>query len=140
MNMDLSWDFKEAARRNGADLVGIVRLEDLPEHREEMDCILPEAKSVVVVAALHSLAALRSQKLQAACPSQALSGQGKINKKRCGDQIFKFRLRELWQTFMTGNYYYCFACQAQCPATQSPLLKKAESNALLSSRKNQTKG
>ena len=22
---------------------------------------------------------------------------------------------EYWQTFMTGNYYYCFACQASCP-------------------------
>lgn len=20
-------------------------------------------------------------------------------------------LRQLWQTFMTGNYYYCFKCQ-----------------------------
>jgi len=26
-------------------------------------------------------------------------------------------LRELWQTFMTGNYYYCLECQAQCPAS-----------------------
>jgi epoxyqueuosine reductase len=264
MNRDLSGDIKEAARRSGADLVGIVRVEDLPEHREEMDSILPEAKSVVVVATRHSLAALRSQKLQmgqfdtmytyqqvgwtalalaryleslgfpslavpaflpldmqapkkgmrgeicwrragvrsglgsygengllvtkeygaairlsgvltqaelipdsplnedpcdhcgrclAACPAQALSGQGKINKKRCGDQIFKFglrayrdfleglvtrpkeemvkaindfELRELWQTFMTGNYYYCFACQAQCPAAQLPLVRPLE--------------
>jgi len=23
---------------------------------------------------------------------------------------------ELWQNFMTGNDYYCFACQAACPA------------------------
>jgi len=22
---------------------------------------------------------------------------------------------DLWQNFMTGNYYYCFACQAACP-------------------------
>ena len=26
-------------------------------------------------------------------------------------------LRDMWQTFMTGNYYYCFKCQAQCPAS-----------------------
>lgn len=78
-----------------------------------------------------------------ACPPKALLGDGKINKKLCGDDIFQhgFRyfqrfieglmgppgdeivdivhghgLRELWQTFMTGNYYYCFDCQAQCPA------------------------
>ncbi len=22
---------------------------------------------------------------------------------------------DLWQNFMSGNYYYCFACQAVCP-------------------------
>lgn len=79
--------------------------------------------------------------------SVALAGGGKINKKRCGDEIFRYGLRfftdfmqglaqksavereelfrgdgirEMWQTFMTGNYYYCFQCQAQCPATCLP--------------------
>ena len=83
-----------------------------------------------------------------ACPVKALSGKGKINKKLCGNHIFKFGfryfqkimecmmdkpteelreivqghgLRELWQTFMTGNYYYCFKCQSQCPATRLPV-------------------
>ena len=258
MNREMTQEIKEAARRSGADFVGIVRAADLPEHRQEMEEILPGAQSVVVVAARHSLAALRSPKLQmgqfdtmytyqqagwtalalarelesrgfpsvavpaflpldmqapkkgmrgeicwrragvrsglgsygengllvtreygaairlsgvltraelvpdapltedacdhcgrclAACPPEALSGQGKINKKRCGDQIFQFglrayrdfleglitlpqeeavktiqgfELRELWQTFMTGNYYYCFACQARCPASRLP--------------------
>lgn len=82
-----------------------------------------------------------------ACPVNALSGQGRIDKKKCGDHIFKFGfryfqnlmedmlsgpdddlvrrirgngLRQLWQTFMTGNYYYCFKCQSQCPATRLP--------------------
>jgi epoxyqueuosine reductase QueG len=81
-----------------------------------------------------------------ACPSGALSGGGAINKKLCGEVIFKFgfrffqrfmkgllkrdqleteniiegyELREMWQTFMTGNYYYCFNCQSQCPAALS---------------------
>jgi epoxyqueuosine reductase QueG len=81
------------------------------------------------------------------CPAEALSGKGQINKKRCGDVIFKFGFRffknfihdliqkppnetekiidghgiiEMWQTFMTGNYYYCFRCQTQCPATKLP--------------------
>ena len=80
-----------------------------------------------------------------ACPAKALSGAGKINKKLCGDRIFAYGLRfftdilknltetpkeavgdmlkthgvrELWQTFMTGNYYYCFSCQSQCPAAE----------------------
>jgi epoxyqueuosine reductase len=74
------------------------------------------------------------------CPTGALTGEGKIDKKKCGDHIFRhgFRafqgfmrgvfdreeqarstldgqgLRELWQNFMTGNYYYCFRCQIHC--------------------------
>lgn len=77
-----------------------------------------------------------------ACPAGALSGRGRVDKKRCGDRIFAGGFRawrgflaevvespperrrevlgshlslELWQNFMTGNYYYCFACQAACP-------------------------
>ena len=82
-----------------------------------------------------------------ACPAGALSGNGIIDKKRCGDEIFKFGYRyfrdfvktviqkspeenenllegsgliEMWQTFMTGNYYYCFKCQTQCPSNRKP--------------------
>ncbi len=81
-----------------------------------------------------------------ACPSGALSGGGNINRKLCGKVIFKYgfrffqnlmkgvmrkqepeiesilegyELREMWQTFMTGNYYYCFNCQSQCPTALS---------------------
>ncbi len=76
------------------------------------------------------------------CPASALSGGGRIDKKKCGDEIFRYGcrafqalmrdlvdgnrdqaheivtgpgLRELWQNFMTGNYYYCFNCQIHCP-------------------------
>lgn len=74
------------------------------------------------------------------CPTGALSGCGGIDKKKCGDHIFRYgfrsfqgfmsdlferdvkaravidgvALRELWQNFMTGNYYYCFRCQTRC--------------------------
>ncbi len=77
-----------------------------------------------------------------ACPAVALAGGGVIDKRKCGDAIFaggyrawrRFLLElleaapdkrrdllggqlslDLWQNFMTGNYYYCFACQAACP-------------------------
>jgi len=77
-----------------------------------------------------------------ACPMGALSGGGRIDKRKCGDKIFSGGYRawrnflvalieappekrkemtgsqlslDLWQNFMTGNYYYCFACQAACP-------------------------
>ncbi len=77
-----------------------------------------------------------------ACPAGALAGGGAIDKRRCGDRIFSGGFRawrrfllelveapperrrevaggqlalDLWQNFMTGNYYYCFACQAACP-------------------------
>jgi epoxyqueuosine reductase QueG len=77
-----------------------------------------------------------------ACPTGALSGNGVIDKRKCGEKIFSGGYRawrsflvalieappekrkeltssqislDLWQNFMTGNYYYCFACQAACP-------------------------
>jgi len=248
----LKAEAKSTALANGADLVGFVRVSDLPEHEEDMISILPSARSLVVVAARHSLGAITSAVNQMAqfdtihtydecaraahrtarflesaglpsvavpafipidmedpkrgmrgeicwrragvraglgsygengllvtrefgaairlsgiltladlegdprldedvcdhcmrcieaCPAEALTGEGKINKKRCGDRIFKYGfrffrdlmadliqkpetearellrghgLREMWQTFMTGNYYYCFQCQSQC--------------------------
>jgi len=256
---ELTEKVKQAALKNGADLVGIVRVNDLPEHSERIDRMLPGAQSVLVVATGHSFAALQSganelaqfdtihtynenaravhtaarclenegflsagvpafipldmnepgkgmrgeicwrragvraglgsygesgalvtkeygqavrlsgvvttaelspgsplkedvcvhcMRCIEACPVNALSGQGKINKKLCGDHIFQFGfryfqslleglidkpteelqeiikgsgLRQLWQTFMTGNYYYCFKCQSQCPAARLPV-------------------
>jgi epoxyqueuosine reductase QueG len=76
-----------------------------------------------------------------ACPASALLGEGRIDKKKCGDAIFATGFRawrdfleritgapfeekqklldsqmcmDLWQNFMTGNYYSCFVCQAVC--------------------------
>jgi epoxyqueuosine reductase len=255
---DITDRIRHAALKHGADLVGIVKVADLPEHKESILRILPDADSLVVLASKHGLASIRSPNNQVAqfdtihtynasaeaahhtsrflesegfasvavpafipldmekpkqgmkgeicwrragvraglgsygengllitkefgaairlsgvittsclqsdsplcddvcnhcmacidaCPAGALSGGGKINKKRCGDEIFKFGFRyfrsfvqaiiekqpaemekilegsglmEMWQTFMTGNYYYCFKCQSQCPATKLP--------------------
>lgn len=82
-----------------------------------------------------------------ACPVGALSGAGVVDKRQCGDKIFAGGFRawrrflldllealpderrdilgsprslDLWQNFMTGNYYYCFACQAACPVGRVP--------------------
>lgn len=76
------------------------------------------------------------------CPGKALLGEGKVDKRACGRHIFQFGLRgtmkfvgemsnaspeersqllkshsfrEIWQTLVSGNYYYCFECQALCP-------------------------
>ncbi|MBM4341007.1 MAG: epoxyqueuosine reductase [Deltaproteobacteria bacterium] len=76
------------------------------------------------------------------CPSKALLGGGDVDKRACGRMVFQFGLRgmtkfvggmlnasperrtemlnshtfrELWQTLVSGNYYYCFACQSLCP-------------------------
>ncbi len=75
------------------------------------------------------------------CPAGALAS-GSINKKYCGDVLFEYGLRrymhfleelgsgseekvqemvkrpearELWQTLITGSYYYCWKCQSLCP-------------------------
>jgi epoxyqueuosine reductase QueG len=88
-----------------------------------------------------------------ACPAGALLAKGKINKKLCGDIIFKYGFRffqqfmtsliekprhevlemlgsyellELWQTFMTGNYYYCFECQSKCPTADLPRRRRKD--------------
>jgi len=257
-NNELTMKAKSVALESGADLVGALKITDIPEHNDAILRILPAAKSVMVVASKHSLAAIRSANNQVAqfdaihtydacetaahktcrflesegffsaavpafipidmekpkygmrgeicwrragvraglgsygengllvtkefgsairisglitsadlnadsalsedicdhcmecvkvCPAGALSGKGKINKKLCGDEIFKFGFRffkdfmrnlnkknldeaekiieghgliEIWQTFMTGNYYYCFRCQSKCPASKLP--------------------
>jgi len=76
------------------------------------------------------------------CPVGALLDKGQVDKTKCSRKIFEyglrrvirfagemmegdrakrdellkgFTLRELWQNFMTGNYYYCFQCQSVCP-------------------------
>ena len=258
---ELTQQVKETALAHGADLAGVVKVEDLPEHSERIERMLPGTRSVLVIAACHSLASLRSganelaqfdtihaynecarashavsrllesrgflsagvpafipldmdspgkgmrgeicwrragvraglgsygesgalvtkaygqavrlsgvvttaeltpdpplkedvcdhcMKCVEACPVNALSGGGKINKKLCGDHIFKFGfryfhkvveglmdkptdeireiveghgLREIWQTLMIGNYYYCFKCQIQCPASRLPAVE-----------------
>lgn len=51
---------KQVALNCGADLAGVVRVEDLPEHGEQIERMLPGAKSVLVLATGHSLASLRS--------------------------------------------------------------------------------
>lgn len=252
MDPDLSNQVKQTARAHGGDLVGIVKVCDLPEHTENIARILPSGRCVVVIISGHNLTALQSKNNQLAqfdtihtyreceqaahrtsrflaskgfpsvavpafipidmtdlargmrgeicwrtagvraglgsygengllvtkefgsairvsglvttadlitdspleedvcnhcmyciesCPVGALSGGGTVNKKLCGDTIFTYglrffmdlikdlkqknpsqaealyqnhALRELWQTFMTGNYYYCFQCQSQC--------------------------
>ena len=166
---------------------------ELPEHSEAIYRILPDAQSVMVVVAKHSLAAINSQNIQMGqfdtihayneCaraahevsrflesedfPSVAVPAFipidmeepkkgmcGEICWRRAGvkaglgsygDEIFKYGfryfanfmqdliqkpksemkkilkgygLREMWQTFMTGNYYYCFQCQSRCPTTK----------------------
>jgi hypothetical protein len=31
------------------------------------------------------------------------------------DLLKSYPFRELWQTLVSGSYYYCFECQALCP-------------------------
>ncbi|NQU63976.1 MAG: hypothetical protein HQ517_06795, partial [SAR324 cluster bacterium] len=63
---ELTQSAKEVALANGADLVGIVRVSDLPEHTENIFRILPTARSVMVVASKHSSGAIGSDNIQVA--------------------------------------------------------------------------
>lgn len=85
------------------------------------------------------------------CPGKALPGAGKVDKRACGRVIFQFGLRgmikfvgemieastekktellksypfrELWQTLASGNYYYCFECQALCPIGKDKRIRR----------------
>lgn len=252
--MSLTQQVKQFALEHGADLVGVVRAADLPEHRESIQALLPGAAVVVVMAARHNPVALGAGNTQAmqmetahtyqqitqaskaverfldrlghasvavpaflpvdmrapkyglkgeicwrraavraglgsygqngllvtrdfgaavrlgglltqaglepdapltesacdqcgaclaACPAQAFAaGPGQVDKRRCGPHSMEhgfnhfratlaeltdperrqtaldgFGLRELWQTLITGGYYYCAQCQLQCPVT-----------------------
>jgi stage V sporulation protein SpoVS len=64
MNKELTDKTKKNALNNGADLVGVVDVDSLDEHSEDIHKILPQAKSVIVVAAKHSLAAIQSNNIQ----------------------------------------------------------------------------
>ena len=64
MNQQLTEKAKQIALDNGADLVGVVDVENLNEHADDIDRILKDAKCVMVVAAKHSLAAIQSQNIQ----------------------------------------------------------------------------
>jgi epoxyqueuosine reductase QueG len=84
------------------------------------------------------------------CPTGALLGEAKIDRQKCARKIFDYGLRrvmkfmgemmkgspekrdqlikghdlrELWQNFMTGNYYYCFECQNLCPVGKNVVTK-----------------
>jgi epoxyqueuosine reductase QueG len=85
------------------------------------------------------------------CPGKALLGEGKVDKPACGRIILKYGVRgmmkfvggmsdaapeertrmlkshlfrELWQTLVSGNYYYCFDCQALCPIGKKEEMKR----------------
>lgn len=78
-----------------------------------------------------------------ACPPHALLGDGKIDRKLCGEELFTYglraftrllrdvatvrneeearellytqRTREIWQALESGSYYHCWTCQSVCP-------------------------
>ncbi len=64
MNNELTKNAKRIALKQGADLVGVVKPGDIPEHLESISRILPGALSVMVVVAKHSLAAINSKNIQ----------------------------------------------------------------------------
>ncbi len=63
---DLTKKAKGVALSHGADLAGVVQIADLSEHADSISRILPTAQSVMVIAAKHSLASIRSANIQVA--------------------------------------------------------------------------
>ncbi len=63
---ELTKNVRGVALAHGADLVGIVKVSDLPEHTESILRILPTAQSIMVIVSKHSLAAISSANNQVA--------------------------------------------------------------------------
>jgi len=62
----LSKKVKAVALAHGADLMGLLRVANLIEHTNDIHRILPTARSVMVVAARHSVSAVCSANIQMA--------------------------------------------------------------------------
>jgi epoxyqueuosine reductase QueG len=110
--------------------------------RVRLGAVLTSASLKLTKKKSKSLCPLECQICILGCPSKALLGGGKVDKRACGRVIFEFGLRrmmkftgemfdaspeeradllksypfrELWQTLVSGSYYYCFECQGLCP-------------------------
>jgi epoxyqueuosine reductase QueG len=99
-------DVFRIAAANGARACGAAPAASLPACAQEIETILPGARSVIVLAAPHSRSAIESANVQVA-QYDTIHAYGEA--ARASHTV------ALWQNFMTGNYYYCFACQAACP-------------------------
>ena len=119
--------------------------------RVRLGCVLTSMKTKIKKVSPQDLCPPRCTLCLDRCPTGALLGHGKIDKTKCARRIFDyglrriikfagemmeadkgkkeellrgFTLRELWQNFMTGNYYYCFDCQSLCPIGAKRRIKK----------------
>jgi epoxyqueuosine reductase QueG len=110
--------------------------------RVRLGAVLTSASLKMTKKKTPSLCPAECQICMLGCPSKALLGGGQVDKRACGRVIFEFGLRgvtkfvggmlnaspekrtemlksypfrEIWQSLVSGNYYYCFECQALCP-------------------------
>ncbi len=110
--------------------------------RVRLGAVLTSAPLTITKKRVRFLCPEECQICLSGCPGKALSGEGRIDKRACGRVILEFGLRgmikfvgemieasaekkaqllksypfrELWQTLASGNYYFCFECQALCP-------------------------
>jgi len=125
-------DVSAIAGMHGAPLCGAARAGGLSADREDIERILPGARSVVVLAAPHSRSALESRDVQAA-QYDTIHVYGEA--ARASHAVARWLERKGHRAVavpafipidmsppkhgmkgaVEGNYYYCFACQAACP-------------------------
>ena len=125
-------DVSAIAGMHGAPLCGAARAGGLSADREDIERILPGARSVVVLAAPHSRSALESRDVQVA---QYDTVHAYDEAARASHAVARWLERKGHRAVavpafipidmsppkhgmkgaVEGNYYYCFACQAACP-------------------------
>lgn len=137
-------DHRQAAREAGLGTLGLNNLLVTREFgpRVRLGCVLTTAPLLPTLP-LKEDVCTGCKLCWEKCPSQAFLEPGQIDKTKCMRSLFLYglrgllrfghqmidstspqerkdlmrseALRELWQNFMSGSYYYCFECQAQCP-------------------------
>jgi hypothetical protein len=98
------------ARQLGAVAGGVATVENLIGRKAIDLDILPSARSIVVIACGRVVLEFGLRGM-----TKFMGGMLNASSEQQTEMLKSHFFRELWQTLVSGNYYYCFECQALCP-------------------------
>lgn len=103
-------EIRRLARQLGAIAAGVATVEALVERKAMDPDILPSARSILVIACGRMVFEYGLRGM-----TKFVGGMVNASSEERGRMLKSRPFRELWQTLVSGNYYYCFECQALCP-------------------------